>query len=417
MERHRALTPLITLLAIATGVTLFATGWALASPAVADPRPYATEQVVRDFYAAVNLGIRTGDTTVLDDIVVEDGVVHGGLATLAPDRAGLTRYVNSLHATTPHLELSVVDIVSAGDRSLVDIAIEVADDRDFLGSPIADVSLWGRTDALRVSDRKVVELWSGANGMVMFEPLAQVPFPEMSSNRAVALDRLSILPGESFVAEGADESRWLYVESGQASISTTHLDWASSAWGPEPDLAEKALVAGDLLTVPTWSRAELRNRAREPATLLVVSTVLTTMASARMDPAYPQGQLTTYPGQKLPSWKAGVQEQANGEAVVKSLAGDAMMSLPIGEWSLNVARATLAPRSAVSINEATGLHVITVNDGSLELNTTVRDSDKTPRHIDAGAGALLDLGTTASLSNIEAEPVVITIIAILPAEV
>src|SRR5215204_30681 len=71
MERHRALAPLITLLAIATGATLFATGWTLASPAVADTRPVAAEEIVRDFYAAINLGIRTGDTTSLDNIVLE----------------------------------------------------------------------------------------------------------------------------------------------------------------------------------------------------------------------------------------------------------------------------------------------------------------------------------------------------------
>jgi hypothetical protein len=422
MAQHRALAPLMTLLAIATGATLFATGWTLSSPAVADPRPFATEQVVREFYAAINLGIRTGDTTLVETIVLEDGVVHGGLATLAPDRAGLTRYVKSLHATAPQLELSVVDIFSAGDRSLVDIALAGADESDLLGSPIPDIALWGQTDALRVSDRKVVEFWSGANGMALFEPLAQATFAETVADRSVALDRLTILPGESFVAEGADESRWLYVESGQLTISTIHLERAPSIWAKESDLVERSLVPDDFVSVAIWRRTELRNAGREQASLLVLAADLTTMAPIMrmappgMDSVYPQGQSTTDSGRNLPSWWPGVQKRTDGEAMVKSLAGNVLSTLPVGEWSLTVARVTLAPRSVYSVNDVEGMHLMTVSDGSLEFSATVRDGYKSLRHVEAGAGALLDLGTVASLTNVGADPVVFTTVAILPAE-
>jgi hypothetical protein len=394
MARHRAIYPLTTILTI------------------------TTEEVVRDFYAAVNLGIRTGDTTSLDNIVFEDVGIHGGPATIAPDRAGLARYVNSLHATSPELELSVVDIVSAGDRSLVDIAIEGADEGFFLGNSMSDISLWGEIDAVRVSNRRIVEYWSGANGMALFEPLAQSSFTETNSDRTFALDRLTILPGESFVAEGTDESRWLYLESGQLTISTTHMDWVPSVWSLEPDLAEKLLYVDDFHSVPTWSRTELRNEGSEIANLLVLTVGLSTMATPRIDPAHPKGQSTTHPGQELPSWWPGVQKRIDGEAMVKSLAGNLMTTISVGEWNLTFARATLAPGSVYSVSEVEGMHLMTVNDGSLVLSTIIRDGDNARgmNHLDAGEGAVLHPGTDTSLSNTDAEPVVITIIAILPAE-
>jgi hypothetical protein len=135
-----------------------------------------------------------------------------------------------------------------------------------------------------------------------------------------------------------------------------------------------------------------------------------------MDPAYPQGQSTTYPGLKLPSWWAGVQETTNGEPMVTSLIGNAKSTLPEHGGNLSIARVTLAPGSVYSVNEVKGLDLITVNDGSLELSTTARDSVRASHHLDTGAGVLLDAGTVARLSNVEAEPVVITIVAILPGD-
>jgi predicted ester cyclase len=418
MKRHRALAPLITLLAIATGVTLFATGWTLARPAVSLPPSAGTDQVVREFYGAINAGIRTGDTTLLQSIVAEDAAIHGGPATLSPGSGGLTRYVSSLHATIPQLELSVVDIVSGGDRSLVDIATHGAKDGEFLGRPISGNSSWGELDALRVIDRKVVEYWSGTSGIAMFEPLARAPFPEMGADRAVALDRLSILPGESFIAEGRDESRWLFVESGQFTLSATRLVWGSSDWSLAPAIDSLPLGSGDLLAVPVWSRSELRNDGREQANVLVLVMGLSSRATPRLDPAYPQGQSTTYTGQKLPSWWAGVQEHEDGGAMVTSLAENMITTLPANGGNLAIARVTMAPGSVITLDKLEGPYFVSVNAGSLELRFVVPEPDglQVIRQLDAGIGTLVDSDQKVSLSDIDAAPVQLTVVAILPAE-
>jgi hypothetical protein len=62
--------------------------------------------------------------------------------------------------------------------------------------------------------------------------------------------------------------------------------------------------------------------------------------------------------------------------------------------------------------------LIAGNAGAFVLSTAVRDLDELHvfRHLDASQGAHLDPETVASISNVEEEPVVLTIVAILPAE-
>jgi hypothetical protein len=252
----------------------------------------------------------------------------------------------------------------------------------------------------------------------MYEPLARAPFPEMSADRAVALDRLSILPGESFIAEGREESRWLFVETGQIALSAKRLDWASSEWSLAPEIDSQPLASGDLLAVPVWSRSELRNDGREQANVLVLAVGLSSRATPRLDPAYPQGQSTTYAGLTLPSWWAGEQERADGDALVTSLVGNMMTTLPANGGMLAVAKVTMAPGSVITLDKLEGPYFVSVNAGSLELRFVVPEPDglQEIRQLDADIGTHLDSGNKLSLSNIDAAPVELTIFAILPAE-
>jgi hypothetical protein len=183
------------------------------------------------------------------------------------------------------------------------------------------------------------------------------------------------------------------------------------------------LGPGDLLSVPTWSRTELHNEGHETAKLLVLSVGLETMATPRMDPAYPQGQSTTYTGQTLPSWWAGVQESIDGERMITSLTRFVNTPLPPEGGTLAIARATLSAGSQFAIREARAPHMLVVNGGSVEITglgpvqkTRDRGTDRILDQLDAGESTLLPTGAVASLTNSDAEPVVITIVAILPAE-
>jgi hypothetical protein len=196
------------------------------------------------------------------------------------------------------------------------------------------------------------------------------------------------------------------------------VDMAPSIWAQVPDLVKRPLVAGDLIPVPIWRRTELRNDSREPANLLVLTVGFTTRGTPRLDPAYPQGQSTTYAGQKSQSWWAGAQVRADGEATVTSLAGNMKTMLPANGGNVAIAKATLAPGSAIAFDELNGPYLIAGNAGAFVLSTAVRDLDELHvfRHLDGGQGAHLDPGTVASISNVEEEQVVVTIVAILPAE-
>jgi SnoaL-like polyketide cyclase len=169
MASHRALYPLSSLLTLAIFVSLIGAGWTIARFATTDPDFDGTERVVRDFYAGVNQTVRTGDPGKLETVVAEDAVVHGPLATLAPDSAGLTHYLASLHVTAPHLTLIVAEIVVVGDRARVNLIVQGDENRTFLGSPLDGVAPWGAVDALRIDNGQVAEYWSGESGPDLLE--------------------------------------------------------------------------------------------------------------------------------------------------------------------------------------------------------------------------------------------------------
>jgi hypothetical protein len=156
MARRGTIQTLKTLLTVATAIALFSAGWILSSPAVADPGEAAVEQVVRAFYAAVNQTIHTGEAAALDVMVDQHVIVHGSLAPLVPDRAGLSNYLLSLHATNPHLELHVVELTTTSNRAIVELAVQGGEEGTFLGSAVHALAQWGTVDALLVNNHRVL---------------------------------------------------------------------------------------------------------------------------------------------------------------------------------------------------------------------------------------------------------------------
>jgi hypothetical protein len=413
---------LITLLTVATAIALFTSGWILSNPAVVDPRPAGAETIVRDFYAAVNQTIRSGDASALNASVEEHAETHGPLATIAPSRDGLSRYLLSLHATTPQLELRVTGMAITGSRAVVDVDVTGAEEGSFLGSSLREVAPWSAVDGLRIGNGRVLEFWSEATGLALLESQRSAPVSfGLPTDRRVSLDRVTIAPEDRLLAEGKEDLHWLLGESNHLTVTTTPNPTNDSPEA-EPNSHETRLHTGELLALPTWSHTEIRNTGLDPASLLVL-----TVAGSPDSPFYDSPTLTVQSTSETsaswPKWKTGVTQRLGG-ATFTTLTGGISTALPKNQAFLAVAHVTLAPGAVFSGIALSGPCLIVVDTGKLDLFARGEPAwiyqGSAEYHnsgtLAADTGALLPNGAVTNLHNPGASPTVVTLFALLPAD-
>jgi predicted SnoaL-like aldol condensation-catalyzing enzyme len=429
---HHKLTALLT---VAIAFALFAGGWLLSSPAAADPGPADTEHVVRDFYAAVNESIRTGNVAALDEVVADDLIAHSTLATVAPDHAGLVRYLTSLHTTFPHLQLTVTDVVVTSDRAIADVAIENGAAGMFLGGTLRGGEPWGETDAFRITDHQISELWSGPQEVVLLESGAQAPYQVLDPpERTITLDRLTIPVGASYAASSTEEQRWLFVEASTVTAaSARHERTTAMELGLTGNIAQfeprpteqrnpATLETGDLVALPIWSQTEIHNIGVEPASLLVLAAGSPiAIGNMQTDPAGHGGEISTDAIAGWPGWPGGTVRISESGATLASLTGNTTTKLSDKRTVVAVGQAVLAPGSAFAVQVA-GPHMLVVDSGMLDLISEGEPArihqgsgaDLNAGALGPGAGALLRTGSVAHFLNPGDEPTVVTIIALIP---
>src|SRR5687767_1711336 len=114
MSRGLALNLLASALTIlATFAFLIAATMGGGSPRAA-PTGADTRHIVYAFYDAINDVLRTGDPAALDAVVAPHFTMHGGFATVSPDRAGLARQLVATSAVAPNLHLEIAELAVAG---------------------------------------------------------------------------------------------------------------------------------------------------------------------------------------------------------------------------------------------------------------------------------------------------------------
>jgi predicted ester cyclase len=117
-----ALNLLASALSILTAIALLGAATVFADTSATVVAPERHEHVIHDFYRAVNEVLRSSDATALDRIVAPDLVFHPPSARIAPNRAGLERYLTGIHDTFPAFQIRVEDVVSDGDRAVARVA-------------------------------------------------------------------------------------------------------------------------------------------------------------------------------------------------------------------------------------------------------------------------------------------------------
>ena len=428
--RRAVLCPLILALALATAVALLAAAAALGDARVeSPPSGRVTEAAVRRFYAAANAAILTGDAAL--EAAVGPGLVdHDPPPGVAPDRAGLARYLAALHATAPGVELVVEDIVAAGDRALAWVTVRGADRGAFLGLPLAvGRPLWGALDAWRVADGRVIERWGAAAPLALLEPLGRVALDAGPADRQVVdLERLAIPPGGRLEAWRPAEARMLYLEAGALAVAvasdspgpallvTAMGDGAGrpTAVGPGSSVG---LGVGDLLALPPRTAHALRNDAAAPAAVLALTVSRAGAAAAAT------GRCDAPPSGVPPSCSSDAG--AAPAVAARPLAGGRTTMLPAGPRAAAVGRATLAPGAELASAGAVPV-LLYVEAGTLALDAGGGDAwvrrggtgvsgEVAAGVLGAGDGALLRPGAAATQRNAGDGPLVVLVVTIAPA--
>jgi predicted ester cyclase len=191
---------------------------------VASPPETASRDVVLQFYDAVNAALRTGDPAAIDVVVAPDFVEREPVPGTPPDRAGLGRYLTSLHAAYPGLQLTVEALTADGDLAMARVATHGGERGAFLGIPLTSrLPLWGRVERFRIAEGWIVERWADADALSLLQPLQQAQVEGRSPQRQiVSLARFTVAPGEGGRLPGLFIGhRLLVVEAGARPFRST----------------------------------------------------------------------------------------------------------------------------------------------------------------------------------------------------
>jgi ketosteroid isomerase-like protein len=393
----------------------------IAAAALAQPAPVtspntqsadAAADVARQFYAAVNGAIATGDAAPLRTVVAAHFVDETPMPGVRAGREGLEAYLAALHAASSDVRLVVEEVVAAGDRVVAQV--RVAGDESpapLRGFLVDQPSFWGAVDVWCIADGVVVEHWGQSADLALTRTLTEVdldlPTP---APRVVTLERLTMSHAATWQAPPAG-ARLLYLEAGALRIDMTATGEttasvagsattasASHAVSSEPVM----LSAGRSLLVPADARCEATNVGAGEVRLLVATFSV---------PRTPNGD--SLDAEPLPS---GVTRQI--------LAGDLATRTGIGPATLTLDRLSLARRTRLSLSSEPGPVLLAVTSGRLSAAVwgtawMRRGADgvsvqRGEGNLMAGDGVLLHPGGLVVVQNADAGPSEVFVLTLRP---
>jgi quercetin dioxygenase-like cupin family protein/ketosteroid isomerase-like protein len=377
-------------LLLATGTTLAGFGLVLTDPGVAPSMPgqaAANEDLVRDFYAAVDAALRIGTADDLDSLVAPAFVWCRPCGGDDPTLAGLKHHLTDLRRTTPDLRL-VVESVVGGSEDTATANVRVA------GSPLVDGRApWGPVDTFRLDGGRIVERRAGPDGTALVDPLAGV-FLEVlpSAVTGVALARLTFPLTAGVDGLVSDGPTVLIAESGALALRTSGGGRVLRAGGGDEDWTTAGTTAalatvlrqGDVAVVPTGVRHALAQEGDRPAAVLAATLFFVDEGHDRREPDLPVFSPLDGPGDGSP--------HPRPLPAVRLLAEGTVAAWPAGPVAVGLGRAVLAAGARV-VPAADETALLAVEAGTLDVLGPAE------RAVAAGNWALLPAGTDRELRN------------------
>jgi quercetin dioxygenase-like cupin family protein len=412
VPRGIALNLLASGLTILAAAALLGTATVVGDASVASPAIPAEEQseaAIRDFYDAIDVALRTGDTTRLGKHVASDLVIHGQPPGISPDLIGLERHLATIRTTLPEWRLQVKPVFVTGDRAVAQIEETSQNPGDFLGLRFAPLAIWGQFDVFRIENDRIVELWRSPSSSIMTAPLKQISLgvPQSSSGR-LSLERLSGPAGKDWKLGPFSAPRVIYVTAGTLAItidlvSAPALYFGNQSLPAVPDEVapgtKVTLKPGDAVSLPSDSLYTLHHNAAEHG----VSAFAVAFDSFSYNgPLVPQGS---------PGDEHDTQPDAAFETVFESLPGDPAAELA-PDAMIAIGRVTIPPGESITFHEAGGPTLLAIESGALVLQ--VEHHETSLEHLDKGSATSVMSGAPFSLHNLSNARATAMVLTILP---
>jgi SnoaL-like polyketide cyclase len=411
---------------LASALTILATIAFLASAAEFGGVPVvapaaAGSVVVYRFYEAVNEVIKTGNPAVLESVLAPDFVSRASSRDDQLDGLRLASRLVSIHAVAPSLQLTVVDVTTAGDRAVALLKQSGFEPGAFLGVPLGPLpELWGDVDAFRVENGRIGEFWPGNNALVpRLDPLGTALLgPQPESDQVISFRRLNAAVGRDWTQAMLSEPRVIYVDGGALTITADPASQAPAVvFGRN---GQKQLVQpGDVVTVLAGQTLAV---AADTRYALGHAPSQRQLRAFEVD--FPRYE---YTGPLQPNLAPGEDASRTApqlEFMRETLAESTYTGLLGDAVAVSLGRITLPPGASLALTGAEGPILLTVEVGKLELasdlaNAVPADSERwrgdSPVTVLArDQAAVIPAGTATYLRARDNEPAVAFLATVLP---
>jgi predicted ester cyclase/mannose-6-phosphate isomerase-like protein (cupin superfamily) len=399
VPRGVALNLLASALTILTAIALLGTASAVGDASFLAPVARQDNEIILDFYNAVNEVLRSGDFAALDRVVAPDAVSNTPSPRIAPNRAGLEQYLADLHENFPDFQLQVEDIVGDGDRAVARVVGGSTEPSGFLGLSFAALPrVWGQFDVFHVENSRIIEVEISPLAPVVFEPAMRIHLGIKVDPQVLSLEWLSAPSAHSGKWGPFFGSRVLYVDEGAISVEIDATSPPPLVYAERGGRAQPAgttpgttvtVTAGNAVFFPPGSRYTFRHDATEGE---VVAFAVALPHSSYNGPLQPQ----------TPSSNGGnAQETAGLRAVRTALVADPLPEL-FADATVSFGHALMAPGADITFSETEGYAFVAIESGTLVLQ--VEHDAPLLERVDLGAATMVMPGAPFSLHNLGNAP-------------
>lgn len=136
------------------------------------------KDAARRVYDVFNQAIRTGNMSLIDEVLAADGIDHNPTPGQAPGVESVKQTFTMFRTAFPDLYFKVEEQIGEGDKVVSRIVTRGTHKGSFQGIPATGKTVTQEgIDIVRLSNGKVVERWGVFDNLGLLRQLGAVPLP------------------------------------------------------------------------------------------------------------------------------------------------------------------------------------------------------------------------------------------------